>query len=103
VATTSTAFNVNERIHHHMYGHGTVRMVDESHTIIDFDENGRLTPLKFTWRGHTYTVASTGRRWDDDEGHHLLVMLPTGAVYELLLAPDHRWYLKRLGPRRSAA
>ena len=41
MATTSTAFNVNERIHHHMYGHGTVRMVDESHTIIDFDENGR--------------------------------------------------------------
>ena len=63
---------------------------------VHFDENGRLTPLKFTWRGHTYTVASTGRRWDDDEGHHLLVMLPTGAVYELLLAPDHRWYLKRV-------
>jgi hypothetical protein len=70
---------------------------------VHFDEKGRPTPLKFTWRGRTYTVASTGRRWDDDEGHHLLVMLPTGSAYELLLTPNHRWYLKRLGPAPSAA
>ena len=41
MASTSSAFNVNERIHHNLYGHGTIRMVDESHTIIDFDVNGR--------------------------------------------------------------
>lgn len=41
MAGNASAFNVNERIHHHVYGHGTIRMVDESHTIIDFDEAGR--------------------------------------------------------------
>ena len=31
----------NDRINHERYGLGTVRMVDESHVIIDFDLNGR--------------------------------------------------------------
>lgn len=41
MAGNASVFNVNERIHHQVYGHGTIRMVDDAHTIIDFDENGR--------------------------------------------------------------
>lgn len=72
--------------------------------IVRFDQHGRPTPLEFTWRGTTYTVESTGRRWNDDQGSHVLVMVPGGQVHELVFAAqDERWYLKRISPGQSAA
>ena len=67
-----------------------------------FDKSGQVTPLKFTWRGHTYPVDTTGRRWADDRGQHILVMVPGERVYELLFDPASlRWYLRSASNRPS--
>jgi hypothetical protein len=69
-----------------------------------FDPQGKIIPLSFTWRGHTYRVDSTGRRWRDEAGHHILVMAPIEQVFELLFVPEEqRWYLGRPGAGRRAA
>ncbi|RPI31302.1 MAG: hypothetical protein EHM70_11820 [Chloroflexota bacterium] len=69
-----------------------------------FNTAGKATPLRFTWKGQEYQVNSTGRRWEDNEGEHILVMVPGGKVFELLIARrDGRWYLSQTGPRISAA
>lgn len=61
-----------------------------------FDGTGLARPLNFTWRGQTYAVVSTGRRWTDERGQHILVMVPGDRVFELLFAPaGSRWYLLR--------
>ena len=66
-----------------------------------FDQQGTITPLDFTWKGSKYTMESTGRRWLDDDGQHLLVMVMSGQVYELIYKKDDwRWYLQRVGPSR---
>ncbi len=66
-----------------------------------FDEHGTITPLQFTWKGGTYRVASTGRRWLDDAGLHILVEVASGQIYELTFrGSEGRWYLGQAGPRR---
>lgn len=63
-----------------------------------FDLQGKIVPLSFVLQGRTYPVESTGRRWQDEEGHHILVMVPGDQVFELLYAPQEaRWYLGRPG------
>jgi hypothetical protein len=37
----SNVFAVNERVSHSLYGLGTIAEIDQRHTIIEFDENGR--------------------------------------------------------------
>ena len=34
-------FTIGDRVSQLQYGTGTVRLVDEHHTVIDFDEHGR--------------------------------------------------------------
>jgi len=41
MAKNSTGFAPNERISHSIYGLGTISEVNDMHTVIDFDENGR--------------------------------------------------------------
>jgi len=41
VAKNPGEFAVNQRVSHHVYGCGTISMIDERHTVIDFDEHGR--------------------------------------------------------------
>lgn len=61
-----------------------------------FDLQGKIIPLKLTWQGREYAVDSTGRRWQDDAGMHMLVMVVPEQVFELLFVPfEGRWYLKR--------
>ena len=68
-----------------------------------FDDQGKIIPLSFTWQGQTYPVEATGRRWQDDSGHHILVMTPGEKVYELVFAPaEMRWYLLQVGLDRRA-
>ena len=69
-----------------------------------FDEEGKITPLSFRWQGSLYTVQSTGRRWEDGEGVHILAMAPGDQVVELVYAPAyHRWYMGKFGaPYRAA-
>jgi len=59
-----------------------------------FDSQGKIMPLKFIWKGTSYPVDSIGRRWEDDRGQHVLVMIPGGRAFELLYANIERaWYL----------
>ena len=41
MAKNSTGFAPNERINHSIYGLGTISEVNDMHTVIEFDENGR--------------------------------------------------------------
>ena len=63
--------------------------------VARFDAHGRLTPLSFTWQGRSIPVASAGRRWQDERGEHILVMIPFEQVCELVFIPaERRWYVR---------
>ena len=36
----AAAFSMNDRIHHYLFGLGTILALNERHTTISFDENG---------------------------------------------------------------
>lgn len=66
---------------------------------VRFDMQGKAYPQAFVWDGRTYPVTSTGRRWQDQAGQHLLlhvlVMTVEAKTYELVFDPHEvRWYLK---------
>ena len=65
---------------------------------VRYDSHGQLVPTSFIWQEQEYTVESTGRRWQDDVGEHILVMVEAKKVYELVHAQvERRWYLKPIG------
>lgn len=75
--------------------------MEEIEVMTLFDSQGSVTPLSFVWQGHSYVVDSTGRRWRDEKGQHILVMIPGRRVFELLFVPyECRWYLTRIGAGR---
>jgi nicotinamide-nucleotide amidase len=75
--------------------------MDSIEVTVRFDAQGKATPLQFSWRGQDYRVESTGRRWEDENGQHLLVMIPGGRVFEILFSADNgRWYLRKTGENR---
>lgn len=51
-----------------------------------FDDQGRLTPRAFTFEGVIYRVQQIGRRWDEGEWEHTLVMTPEGQTWDLAYA-----------------
>jgi len=58
------------------------------------DPQGVIYPLQFTWGAASYSVIGVGRRWQDETGQHMLVMVPGDRVYELVYVPDERiWFL----------
>ena len=60
----------------------------------EFDRKGRVTPLSFKWRDRLYTVTSTGRQWEAEDGHHVLVMAAGDKVFHLCFArKEGCWYL----------
>jgi hypothetical protein len=62
--------------------------------ISKLDPQGKLLPIRFTWKGVSYPVDSIGRQWEDDRGQHILVMIPGGRTFELLYASrDQVWLL----------
>lgn len=66
---------------------------------VRYDKEGKVTPLRFTWQGREYMVEGTGRRWQAQDGLHLLVMAAGERVFELLFVPvEGRWYIKARGP-----
>ena len=68
-----------------------------------FDEQGSITPLHFTWKGSSYRVESTGRRWQDENGQYMLVMVAGGKIYQLTYqSHEARWYIGQVGPNRVA-
>jgi hypothetical protein len=63
--------------------------------IAQFDEEGKITPLRFNWQGQMIAVTSSGRRWEDEVGQHILVMVPGERIFELIFIPaELRWYLR---------
>jgi hypothetical protein len=59
-----------------------------------FDGQGTITPLHFTWKGGVHRVESTGRRWSDESGQHILVMVTNGRIYQLTyLSGENRWFI----------
>jgi hypothetical protein len=49
-------------------------------------------------------VESTGRRWLDEEGQHMLVMVSSGLIYELTFrSGEGRWYIGQVGSDRMVA
>lgn len=69
-----------------------------------FDEQGKIMPLRFIWKGSVYQVESVGRHWSAEDGQHILVMVPGGRIFELLFAcHESRWYLGRVETSRLVA
>jgi hypothetical protein len=69
-----------------------------------FDKEGRITPLDLIWNGRKVPVISTGRRWNAEDGMHILAMLPGDQVVELLFIPQEgRWYLRPVGHNQTIA
>jgi hypothetical protein len=58
-----------------------------------WEARGWFLPQRFTWNGEDYPVESTGRQWEDEEGLHVLCMVPGAVVYELVfrLQPAGWW------------
>jgi hypothetical protein len=56
-------------------------------------EGEAFSPRHFIWRGHLFPIESTGRHWEDDQGFHILCMVPGDVVFELLfrLNPASWW------------
>jgi hypothetical protein len=72
--------------------------------IARFGVDGRVTPLQISWKGRTVPVESTGRRWDAEDGKHILAMVPGDRVVELIFAPaESRWFLRFVGSGGTVA
>lgn len=71
---------------------------------VRFSLQGEITPLAFSTHGTRIPIHGLGRRWQDESGHHFLVMAPEGQVVALHFRPgEGRWYLQRPPPGRTAA
>jgi hypothetical protein len=69
-----------------------------------FNSQGEITPLKFTWQGRDFLVESTGRSWKDEAGYHILVMVPSARIFELVFDPTAgRWHLDQIGAEIQTA
>jgi hypothetical protein len=68
------------------------------------DDDQRLTPRAFIWRGETRQVHQVGRRWDDGPWQHNLVMTADGHTWDLAYAPELAvWHIKlHLAPRDTS-
>jgi PncC family amidohydrolase len=78
--------------------------LDETEVTTRYDDQGRPVPSTFNWKGQALRVDSLGRRWEDEEGQHILALVPGGRVFELLLGPDgRRWYVNPVGQDFSIA
>lgn len=69
-----------------------------------FAEDGRLTPLKFTWQGRNLPVVSTGRRQATPDGFRILVMTTQERVFELdYHQATGQWHITRASESRLSA
>ncbi len=69
-----------------------------------FDEEGRVTPTAFRWRGRDVRISDVGRRWTEPHGPHqlchYLVMTPAQDTFELCLdTGTMQWKITRVWER----
>ena len=75
-------------------------MREPTAVTLRIDVGGAVTVLAFTWQGRTLRVASRGREWQADDGHHRMVMTPDSRVFELLQTPGGEWFVVGASGRR---
>ncbi len=73
-----------------------------------FDEEGRVIPMTFHWRGRKVRISDVGRRWTEPHGphqlRHYLVMTPALDTFELCLDTDAmQWKITRVWEREIVA
>ena len=69
-----------------------------------YNDQGQALPVNVALDGISYMVESTGRRWDDAEGEHILVMIKGGKVFELVHAsPGGKWTAREVGKTKPLA
>ncbi len=53
------------------------------------NQEGVQIPFSFTWKDVIYRVDSVGRRWIEEDGEHVLVMVRSdNQIFELLYDPE---------------
>ncbi len=69
-----------------------------------FDQNGAVYPIEMRWQGRKYLVEAAGRRWQAQDGLHILVLTPSGRAFEIcFIASEGRWYLAQTPSERMLA
>jgi hypothetical protein len=69
-----------------------------------FDSDGKIKPLSIRWQNQEQRVETLGRRWQAEDGLHILVLLQSGFAIELRFAPaDSSWYLVKAQPGAGVA
>jgi hypothetical protein len=69
-----------------------------------FDETGKVHPISLRWLGREYRVEAVGRRWQAEDGLHVLVICTTGQAFEIRFNPaEGRWYLVQVPSDRMLA
>ncbi len=65
--------------------------------------SGGFSPERVYWQDQSYVVESVGRSWEDDDGFHVLCMLPGAQVTELVFRLNPAGWYARLpaGPGRT--
>ncbi len=59
-----------------------------------FPSPGKIIPTHFQIDEIRIGVRDVGRQWEDEKGHHILVMDAKGRAYHLLFVPEGMvWYL----------
>lgn len=72
--------------------------------VARFDLTGKITPLSVSWRERNYSIESSGRRWQAEDGQHILVMTHSERIFELVFtSSDGRWYLNQVVGSQMAA
>lgn len=66
-----------------------MKHVNEPTTVdAHFEADGKVRPHRFTWAQEWLDVTDVGRQWDEEDGHHVLVMVASRHTFELLLAQE---------------
>ena len=69
-------------------------MMEKIEIKIDFKWDGSISPLEFRVEDKKIQVMDIGRRWDTEDGKHLLVMDFQNQTYHLFFQRlDLTWYL----------
>ena len=58
--------------------------MDRIEVTAHFDTQGHITPLTFVWKGRSYRVEDTGRRWEAKDGRHILVMVSGNRAFHII-------------------
>lgn len=78
-----------------------VEEIHEPIEVIAVFRKGKLSPLKFRWKGRTYAVSRVNGGWNTDEGetrfHHFAVMSVGPDIFELTYNQStYEWIIEKV-------